>query len=66
MTFEKKPYVPNPTFEHAINVWLLPWQGWYQSEIAGHINTNPGRVNDIIHGRKHPESRSAALLERSA
>ena len=66
MTFKKKLYVPKPTFEHAVTTWLLHWEGWYQSEIAGYINTNPGRINDIIHGRSHPDSKAAALIKNSA
>lgn len=66
MTIDKPKYVAKPTFEHAILTWLLYWEGWYQSEIAGHINTNPGRINEILHEKRHPGSKEAALLRKSA
>ncbi|CAA2103725.1 hypothetical protein MBUL_02341 [Methylobacterium bullatum] len=53
------------TLEDAIVVWLRHWSGEFQNRIAAAFDVNPGRVNDVLKGRKYPESRLAALARRS-
>lgn len=50
-----KPY--RLTYEDAINVWLLHWNGTYQHTIAAAYGVNPGRVNDVLKERIHCGSR---------
>jgi transcriptional regulator len=66
MTNENLCHKPSLTFEQAIEVWLLHWQGLYQHQIAARLFTNPGRINDVLKERKHIGSREAALSGRSA
>ena len=54
------------TFDDAIDVWLRHWSGEYQHHIAASYGVNPGRVNDVLKGRKHAESEQAAALKRRA
>ena len=51
------------TFDDAVEVWKLRAQGWFQNRIAARFDVNPGRVNDVLKGRKHRGSREAALSE---
>lgn len=51
--------------EDAIIVWLRHWGGEFQNRIASAFDVNPARVNEVLKGRKYPESRSAALARRS-
>lgn len=60
------PHKPNLTFDEAVQVWLLHWDGHIQSEIAAHFPTNQGRVNEILNLKNHVGSREAALNKRSA
>jgi predicted XRE-type DNA-binding protein len=62
---------PNPTtyrltFQDAIMVWLLEWEGVHQHHIAARFGVNPGRVNEVLKGHKHQGSREAALSARAA
>lgn len=66
MTNENLCHNPSLTFEQAIEVWLLHWEGLYQHQIAARLFTNPGRINDVLKERKHIGSREAALSGRSA
>ena len=36
------------TFEDAIQVWLMKWDGWLQSRIAAHFDTNQGRISEVL------------------
>ncbi len=50
------------TFEDSIKIWKLYWAGEYQHRIAPLFDVNPGRVNEVIKGKRHPGSREAALV----
>lgn len=52
------------TFEEAVQVWLMRWDGWIQSRIAAHFDTNQGRICEILKGKRHPGSHDAALKTR--
>jgi hypothetical protein len=48
------------TFHDAVEVWRRYWAGEYQNRIAAYFDVNPGRVNEVIKGRRHPGSEQAA------
>ena len=48
------------TFEDAVKIWPLHWAGEFQNRIAGLFDVNPGRVNEVIKGKRHPGSRDVA------
>lgn len=54
------------TFEDAVIVWLRHWDGEYQHHIAASFGVNPGRVNDVLKGRKHKGSEDLAASKRRA
>jgi len=54
------------SFEDAIIIWQRHWDGEFQNRIAASFDVNPARVNEVLKGHRHPDSRSAALLRRSA
>lgn len=49
------------TFEEAVEVHRLLMDGWLQSRIAAHFDTNGGRISEINTGKKHPGSFGEAL-----
>ena len=51
MNANEPPY--QLTYSDAINVWRRHWTGEYQHHIAASYGVNPGRVNDVLKGRKH-------------
>ena len=61
MFIENTPHRPSLSFEDAVQVWLLKWQGLLQSTIAQTMKTNQGRVNEILKERKHLGSKVRAL-----
>lgn len=59
----------NPTkaglsFDEAVRVWHMHWQGMIQSAIAQTYGTNQGRVNEVLKQRKHVGSKEVAMSER--
>jgi len=52
------------TLDDALDVWSRHWSGEYQHHIAASYGVNPGRVNDVIKGRKHPESEGIAKMRK--
>lgn len=54
------------TFDDAVNVWLRHWSGEFQHNIAASYHVNPGRINEVLKGRKHVGSEQAARSKRSA
>lgn len=48
------------TYEEAVKVWLMHWDGWLQSRIAAHFDVNQGRISEVLHGALHPGSRDDA------
>ena len=61
---QKVPY--QLTSDDAVAIWLRHWSGEYQHHIAASYGVNPGRVNDVLKGRKHPGSELVAASKRSA
>lgn len=58
------PYRLTP--EDAVDVWLRHWNGEYQHAIAAKYGVNPGRVNEVLKGRKHPGSERLAALRKGS
>lgn len=54
------------TYEEAVQVWLLHWDGHFQNRIAAMFDANPGRISDVLKGRKHPGSEQTARFQRNA
>lgn len=52
------------TFDEAVQVWLMHWDGWIQSRIAAHFDTNQGRVSEVLSGDRQPGSREEAERRR--
>lgn len=48
------------TFEDAVKVWKLWWQGETQMRIAAFFDCNIGRINEVLKGFRHPGSEDAA------
>lgn len=48
------------TFDDAVEVWIRHWHGEFQNRIAAHFDVNPGRVNEVLKGRRHPGSQQIA------
>lgn len=51
--------------EDAIEVWHLYLDGWFQNRIAAKFDVNPGRINEIIKGKKYPSAESEAKKRRA-
>ncbi len=49
------------TFDDAVQIWRRASQGEFQNRIAADFDCNPGRVNDVLKGRKHKGSREVAF-----
>lgn len=62
----KYPQPYRLTFGDAVDVWLRHWAGDYQHKIAAAYGVNPGRINEVLKGHKHPESEAVAMSKRSA
>ncbi len=48
------------TFEDAVEIWIRHWSGEFQNRIAAHFDVNPGRVNEVLKGQRHPGSEGVA------
>ena len=48
------------TFEDAVIIWHRHWDGEFQHRIAAAYDVNPGRVNEVLKGRRHLGSEKQA------
>ncbi|MCB1508834.1 MAG: hypothetical protein KDI98_08860 [Hyphomicrobiaceae bacterium] len=48
------------TFQDAVKTWRLHWSGEFQKRIAALFDVNPGRVNEVLKGRRRPGSEAIA------
>jgi hypothetical protein len=48
------------TFDDAVEIWILVWDGVYKHRIAAHYNVNVARIYDVLNERLHPGSRVTA------
>ncbi|UZD91910.1 hypothetical protein [Cognatishimia activa] len=44
------------TLEMAKEIWRLKKEGHLQSRIAAVVDVNPGRVSEVLTGKKFPEA----------
>jgi hypothetical protein len=54
------------TFDDAVQIWLMRWDGQIQSRIAAHFDVNAGRVNEVLKERKFLGSRQEAEKFRNS
>ena len=40
------------TYSDALEIWRRHWNGEFQNRIAAHFDVNPGRVNEVLKGKK--------------
>lgn len=52
------------TEDDAVQIWLRYWNGEFQNRIAASFDVNPGRVNEVIKGRRFPRAKMRARLAR--
>ena len=50
-------------FEDAVKIWMRFWDGEYQNRIAADYDVNPGRVNDVVKGRRFKDSKAVAQVK---
>lgn len=60
MAFSRKRS-PKLSYEDAIQVWLMIFDGAFNHTIAAEFGVNQGRISEIRTGQKLPGSREAAL-----
>ena len=48
------------TFQDAVEIWIRHWSGEFQNRIAAHFDVNPGRVNEVLKGRRFKGSEQVA------
>ena len=44
------------TFEDAVQIHRMLWDGWFQNRIAAQFDVNPGRISEVKQGVLHPGS----------
>jgi len=49
------------TFEDAVKIWQLHWEGHFQNRIAAKFDVNPGRISEVINEHTLAGSKQAAL-----
>lgn len=54
------------TFDDAVEIWIRHHKGEFQHRIAAALDVNPGRVNEVLKGKRHPASREAAIRKMAA
>ncbi len=50
----------NLTFEDAVKIWQMKWDGWLQSRIAALFDVNQGRISEILNENRFYGARSEA------
>lgn len=48
------------TLEDAVAIWHMRQKGMCQHDIAATFRVNPGRVNEVLKGKRFPESERIA------
>ncbi|QEX18615.1 hypothetical protein FRZ44_39220 [Hypericibacter terrae] len=52
------------TFDEAVQIWLHLWNGARKHRLASYYDVNVWRIYDVISGKLHPGSESAATKIR--
>lgn len=55
---------PTLTLGDAVEVWGMRWRGMCQHEVAAVLHVNPGRINEVLRGRRFPEAECLAREAR--
>lgn len=63
-----KAYKPSHqlTFDEAVEIWLMWWDGEYKNRIAAKFDVNVWRLYEVRDGKMHPGSREVAASIRAA
>lgn len=48
------------THQDAVEIWIRHWSGEFQNRIAAYFDVNPGRVNEVLKGKRFPGSEKVA------
>lgn len=48
------------TFDDAVHVHMMLWDGWLQSRVAAKYDVNGGRISEVKNGTLHPGSKARA------
>lgn len=51
---------PALTLRDAIEIWRMRWRGMCQHDIAAVFHVNPGRVNEVLKGKRFPNAQALA------
>jgi hypothetical protein len=51
---------PQLALDDAVAVWRMRRQGMSQHDIAAAFHVNPGRVNEVLKGKRYPEAQALA------
>ena len=49
------------TFDDAVAIWRRHWNHEFQHRIAADYDVNPGRINEVLKGKRHVGSREVAI-----
>ena len=49
------------TLEDAVSIWTRHKNGEFQHRIAASLDVNPGRISEVIKGKRFPGSEAAAI-----
>jgi hypothetical protein len=52
------------TLEDAIEIWRRRWLGTAQHVLAAAYDVNPGRIAEVLTGKKFPTAKDIALKGR--
>ncbi|HWB49739.1 MAG TPA: hypothetical protein VG651_11560 [Stellaceae bacterium] len=55
---------PRLTLEDAVAIWHMRRKGMCQHDIAATFHVNPGRVNEVLKGKRFPEAERLARDSR--
>ncbi|KAA5597131.1 hypothetical protein [Blastochloris sulfoviridis] len=55
-----KPTSPPLTLEDAIEIWQRRKNGVAQHTLAASLGVNPGRISEVLTGKKFPEAQHLA------
>lgn len=58
------PASPRLTLNDAVEIHRRRWLGEAQHDIAAAFHVNPGRVSEILNGKRFPEARDIAMKGR--
>lgn len=60
MAFDENRPSYQLTYADAEEIWIRHWSGEFQNRIAAYFDVNPGRINEVLKGKKFPGSEQSA------